>query len=59
MKAATQLNITEKLCVLSFDEMKVREVFCYDKSTDTTLKPAKYVQVAMLRGKYLYIYMHT
>ncbi|CAD7092701.1 unnamed protein product [Hermetia illucens] len=39
-----------KICVLSFDEMKIKETFCYDQSVDTTLSPAAYVQVAMLRG---------
>lgn len=40
----------DKICVLSFDEMKVKEKICYDKKKDETLKAAKYVQVAMIRG---------
>ncbi|CAD7085347.1 unnamed protein product [Hermetia illucens] len=44
------LAALEKICVLSFDEMKIKETFCYNQSVDTTLSPAAYVQVAMLRG---------
>ena len=51
MKASKELTLNQKLCVFSFDEIKVKESYCYDKSTDTTLKPASYVQVGMLRGK--------
>lgn len=40
----------QKVCVLSFDEIKVRKVYLYDKSNDETLKPYNYVQVVMLRG---------
>lgn len=47
-----QVDLTdvEKICVLSFDEMKVKEKIVYDKTKDETLKAAKYVQVAMVRG---------
>ena len=51
MLAATQLDETQKVCVLSFDEMKIRKTYCYDRSSDSTLHPVSYVQVAMLRGK--------
>lgn len=40
----------DKICVLSFDEMKIKEKIVYDKRKDETLKAAKYVQVAMIRG---------
>lgn len=43
-------NKWEKLCVLSFDEMKVRSCYEYDKVNDVVMNPAEYVQVAMLRG---------
>lgn len=42
----------QKLCVLSFDEMKIKEKFIYDKTQDETLKLASYVQVVMIRGLY-------
>ena len=54
-----QMSVLQKLCVFSFDEMKIREAFCYDKKQDTTLSPAKYVQVGMLRGKRLHFFYHT
>jgi len=50
LAASAELNELDKLCVLFFDEMKVRKTYCYDKSSDTTLPPVSYVQVAMLRG---------
>jgi len=46
----TDLSHLQKLSVLSFDEIKVRSVYLYDKANDTTLKPYSYVQVAVLRG---------
>ena len=52
MKAATQLSEEQKVCVLSFDEMKVKECYCYDKSSDTLYKPVKYAQLVMIRGLY-------
>lgn len=51
LAATKQMSEMEKICVLSFDEMKIRKSYCYDKATDTTLLPANYVQVGMLRGK--------
>lgn len=51
LSAANQMSETQKLCVLSFDEMKAKKKYCYDKSTDSTLAPANYIQVAMLRGE--------
>lgn len=45
-----ELTDFEKICVLSFDEMKIRKAYAYDKSNDHLLKPANYVQVAMMRG---------
>lgn len=46
----TELPDMEKLCVLSFDEMKIKKCYLYDKSNDETIKPYNYVQVAILRG---------
>lgn len=40
----------QKLCTLSFDEMKIKHVYEYDKTSDTLLKSSNYVQVAMVRG---------
>lgn len=40
----------ERICVLSYDEMKVRSVYLYDKRNNETLAPKNYVQVVMLRG---------
>ncbi|XP_058987606.1 uncharacterized protein LOC131806837 [Musca domestica] len=48
LSASTHLTDKQKICVLSFDEMKVRKIYCYDRSSDTTLAPVTYVQVAML-----------
>lgn len=50
LKASSEIDQSKRICVLSFDEMKIRKSFCYDKSSDTTIAPASYVQVAMLRG---------
>lgn len=38
--------------MLSFDEMKIKKSYLYDKANDETLKPYSYVQVVMLRGLY-------
>lgn len=51
LSATSQMSNIQKLCVLSFDEMKVKKRYCYDKPTDSTLAPVNFVQVAMLRGK--------
>lgn len=56
LSAANQMSQTQKLCVLSFDEMKSKKKYCYDRSTDSMLAPANYIQVAMLRGEYIHIY---
>lgn len=49
---STEYTEKDRVCVLSFDEMKIRSVYEYHRSTDKVLKPAKYVQVAMIRGLY-------
>lgn len=46
----SDLTMLEKLCVLSFDEMKIKKQYLYNKLDDETLKPANNVQVAMIRG---------
>lgn len=43
-------NIFQKLCVICFDEMKVRECLEYDPWADEVLGPYKKVQVMMIRG---------
>lgn len=45
-----EMKPLEKICVLSFDEMKLRPAYCYDKVNDETLPPYNYVQVVMMRG---------
>ncbi|KAL7725887.1 hypothetical protein ACLKA6_016437 [Drosophila palustris] len=40
----------DKLCVLSFDEMKVAAAFEYDSSADVVYDPSNYVQLAIVRG---------
>lgn len=49
MKMSEMSNL-DKICVLSFDEMKIRKCYLYDKVNDETIKPFSYVQVAILRG---------
>lgn len=46
------LKESEKICVLSFDEMKIRTEYEYDKANeyDKVMKPSNYVQVAMVGG---------
>lgn len=39
-----------KVCVLMADEMKVKEVIQYNRSTDTLMQPVKYVQTIFVRG---------
>lgn len=46
----TDMNEMDKVCILSFDEIKIRKVYLYDKANDETLKPYSYAQVFMLRG---------
>lgn len=50
LSASTHMTELQKVCVLSFDEVKIRKTYCYDKSSDTTLAPVNYAQVAMIRG---------
>jgi hypothetical protein len=45
-----EMTNVERICVLSFDEMKLRAVYSYDKINDEMLKPYNYVQVLMMRG---------
>lgn len=40
----------DKLCVLSFDEMKVAAAYEYDSSADVVYEPSNYVQMAIVRG---------
>lgn len=50
MKETHDMPIEDKLCVLSFDEMKVAETYEYDIVEDVVRKPVNYVQVVMARG---------
>lgn len=40
----------ERLCVLSFDEVKIKSTYEYDKANDIAMCPKKYAQVVMVRG---------
>lgn len=40
----------ERLCVISFDEMKIKSCYEYDKVLDSVISPSNYVQVVMIRG---------
>lgn len=44
------MNENDRICILSFDEMKIRSEYEYDRPNDSVLKPSNYVQVAMVRG---------
>lgn len=46
----SELTKLQRICVLTFDEMKIKKVYCYDKAHDQTLKPYNYVQVCIIRG---------
>lgn len=46
----SEMSALDKVCVISFDEMKVTRGYAYDKVSDQTMKPYNYVQVVMLRG---------
>lgn len=44
------MNKTDRVCVLSFDGMKVRKEYAFDISNQQTLPASNYVQVVMVRG---------
>ncbi|KAG8180681.1 hypothetical protein JTE90_006737 [Oedothorax gibbosus] len=44
------LNNSEKVCILSFDEMHIDSRLCYDSSEDQVLGPFSKVQVVLARG---------
>lgn len=46
----SSLSRMEKSCIILFDEIKIQSSFDYERKTDTTLGPSKYVQVVMARG---------
>lgn len=46
----TDLTSTEKICIMSFDEMKIRSVYSYDTVSDQVLLPHAYAQVVLIRG---------
>ena len=51
MKATAEVfTSTERLCVLSFDEMNVDSSITYDQKEDCVIGPHSNVQVAMIRG---------
>lgn len=48
--SSLDMPLEEKLCVISFDEMKCREEWAYDKKADKIIPPKRMVQVVMVRG---------
>ena len=50
MRHTTDMPLSDKICVLAFDEMKVEETYGYDSPTKIVRKPANYVQLIMARG---------
>lgn len=50
MGQRTDMDDNDKVCVLSFDEMKVKEIFEYNAVRDAVIKPSNYAQVVMARG---------
>lgn len=44
------LPLEEKLCVLSFDEIKCREEWAYDRKNVVIISPKRMIQVVMVRG---------
>lgn len=48
--AAMNLSNIEKLCVIQFDEMKIKSTYEYDKKNDQILRPHSQMQVIMVRG---------
>ena len=49
-KHSKNLTDFEKICILSFDEMKIDKTVSYDKSSDTIYDAHNYVQVALIRS---------
>lgn len=47
---SSEVPLDEKIVVLSFDEMKVREEWAYDKKNDEMLPPKSHVQVVTARS---------
>ncbi|KAL1493908.1 hypothetical protein ABEB36_009589 [Hypothenemus hampei] len=45
-----EMNVRDKICILSFDEMKLRKEYTFDKADDEILSAFSYAQVVMLRG---------
>lgn len=50
MKSRNEVPVVDRLCILSFDEMRVESVYEYDAISDTVREPCKYVQLAIARG---------
>lgn len=50
LMAHYELEEIDKVCVLVFDEMKIKSTFEYDKACDATMSPSNYVQVVIVRG---------
>lgn len=40
----------DKLCVISYDEMKVQQTLEYDEHEDEVIGPKNYLQMVMVRG---------
>ena len=50
MAQNTDLKNNEKICMLTFDEMKIMECFEYESKADFVRRPKKYGQVVLARG---------
>ena len=48
----SDMSSVDKVCVLSFDEIKIAKRYLYDKVNDETLKPYSYAQVVIIRGAF-------
>lgn len=46
----SDMSSLDKVCVISFDEIKIKKRYLYDHVNDKTLKPYSYAQVVILRG---------
>lgn len=50
LRSANEAPLEDRLCILSFDEMKVESLYEYDAISDTVRQPYNYVQLAIARG---------
>lgn len=46
----SDFNNNDRVCIIMFDEIKIRKEYIYDRLEDEILKPFAYAQVVMMRG---------